>query len=233
MAHNIHNLKIGRIEIWLIVVLTIFILGNQWQINSISSGVITGTTFYSGSYGGSISLDSVDLSEIKSTAQSIAALFPIDEIKTAQDAIDIMIPTGTPEYGAAMGVSFDDPIDSLSKLAKAQRALLQGLTPEQKDRFLNLALKPVGISCEYCCGVGPVGIRKDGSSSCGCQHNPALLSVTMWLMQNTDYSDVEILKEVIKWKTLFFPKNMIGLASQIAGGDTSVLKDLPGMVGGC
>jgi len=143
------------------------------------------------------------------------------------------VPTGTPDYGEAMGVSFDDPIGSLSKLANAQRALLASLTPEQKDRFLNLALKPVGISCEYCCGIGPVGIRKDGSSACGCQHNPALLSVTMWLMQNTDYTDAEILKEVMKWKTLFFPKNMIEITMEVAGGDTSSLAELPGMVGGC
>ncbi len=219
--------KIGSIFFVFVIIIAGLMLFNQWQINSISNNLITGRTIYSGSVG------SVDLSGITSTAQSIAALFPIDEIKTSQDAIDVMIPTGTPDYGEAMGISFDDPVSSLAKMAKAQRALLQGLSPEEKTRFINLASQPVGISCEYCCGVGPVGIRSDGSSSCGCQHNPALLSLTMWLMQNTDYTDAEIVKEALKWKTLFFPKNMVNLASQIAGGDTSVLKDLPGMVGGC
>ena len=52
-------------------------------------------------------------------------------------------------------------------------------------------------------------------------------------MINTEYSDAEVLKEVYKWKALFFPKDMVGLAIKISGGDDSVLEDLPGMVGGC
>jgi hypothetical protein len=52
-------------------------------------------------------------------------------------------------------------------------------------------------------------------------------------MEYTDYSDAEILKEVMRWKALFFPKDMVNLALTVAGGDTSALKDLPGMVGGC
>ena len=52
-------------------------------------------------------------------------------------------------------------------------------------------------------------------------------------MMNTDYSDAEILREVMRWKTLFFPKNMIELGTSLAGGDTSALNNLPGMVGGC
>ena len=50
---------------------------------------------------------------------------------------------------------------------------------------------------------------------------------------NTDYNDAQILQEVYRWKTLFFPRNMIELAGKVAGGDSSVLNDLPGMVGGC
>ncbi len=185
------------------------------------------------SLSGSGDLSGVDIESITSTAQGVAAIMPIDQIVTPEDAIGVMIPSGIPDYGEAMGVSFDDPEGSLATLANAQTSLLAGLTPEQKERFIGLALKPVGISCEYCCGLGAVGIREDGSSSCGCQHNPALLSVTMWLMQNTDYSDAEVLREVYRWKTLFFPRDMVDLAVKISGGDESVLQDLPGMVGGC
>ena len=32
---------------------------------------------------------------------------------------------------------------------------------------------------------------------------------------------------------LFFPKNMLEIAIQVAGSDPSELKELPGMVGGC
>lgn len=178
-------------------------------------------------------LSNVDLAVIQSTAQGVAAIFPMDQIQTSADAVAMMLPTGTPSYGAAMGVTFDDAIGSLATLAKAQRPLLASLTPAEKDRFINLASMPVGISCEYCCGLQAVGINDDGSSACGCQHNPALLSVTMWLMQNTDYTDAEILREVYQWKSLFFPKDMVQLATSIAGGDESVLQELPGMVGGC
>lgn len=229
-------------KIVLLIAVAALLFFNQMQLGAVttmlgvsvpmqaSTGITSGLLSYSG---GDYDVSDVDVTELKSTAQSVAALFPIDEIETTDDAIAIMIPIGTPEYGEEMGVSFDDPINALSKLANAQRALLAGLSPEEKERFINLASMPVGISCEYCCGVGPVGIDSNGNSACGCQHNPALLSVTMWLMQNTDYTDAEILREVMRWKTLFFPSNMVELALQIAGGDTSVLEDLPGMVGGC
>src|SRR3989344_4903513 len=205
----------------LIGIFAVLILFNQLQISAIAAAANGGSTSFTAfSFSGGDDVSDVDISQIQNTMQSYAALFPVDKIKT-------------PEDGASMGVSFDDPIGSLAKLANAQPALLAGLTPEQKTRFLNLALKPVGLSCEYCCGVGPVGIRKDGSSACGCQHNPAILSVTMWLMQNTDYSDAQILKEALRWKALFFPQKVVGEVVKIAGGDASALNQLPGMVGGC
>jgi len=113
------------------------------------------------------------------------------------------------------------------------KAEVKSKDPEAFQRYVDLASKPKGVSCEYCCGIGPAGADANGNSRCGCQHNPALLTVTLYLTAYTDYSDAEILREVMKWKTLFFPKNMIDLGSKIAGGDASVLKDLPGMVGGC
>ncbi len=76
-------------------------------------------------------------------------------------------------------------------------------------------------------------MTNEGTLRCGCSHNPAVQAITLWLMLNTDYSDAEILREVYLWKTLWFPKNMVGLAVEIAGGNTAVLEELPGMVGGC
>ena len=52
-------------------------------------------------------------------------------------------------------------------------------------------------------------------------------------MQNTDMTDAEVLQESLRWKTLWFPRDMVGIGMQLAGGDTSVLHDIPGMVGGC
>ena len=147
-----------------------------------------------------------------------------------------MIPTGIPEYGADLGVSFDDPLNSLSVLfgriyPQTDKQIRED--PEKFQRFLNLAAEPRGVSCEFCCGIGAIGASKNGKSRCGCQHNPALLGLTQWLILNTDYTDAEVLKEVMKWKSLWFPKNMIQLAMSVSGGDTSVLADMPSMVGGC
>ena len=173
----------------------------------------------------------VDFSSIKSTGHSVAAFFAVEDIQTQQDAVDIMIPTGTPEYGPALGVSYDQPVQSLDVLMRLDRSVQ--LSQEDNDRYVALVTQPLGISCEFCCGVGPVGVNAQGKSICGCKHNPALLGLTKWLIQNTDYSDAEIVHETLKWKTLFFPKDMVNLALTVAGGDTSGLDDLPGMVGGC
>lgn len=224
----------------LAVVVMIF---NQFQINSLSSALENGVSVRSsgnsvGRTSASVdkSLESIDLSQLKSTGHTLAAVFPVEDIQTSEDALAIMFPTGTPDYGADLGVSYDDPVGSLSTLARMYRGLkaeVQKNDPEAWQRYMNLASKPVGISCEYCCGVGPIGINSQGDSACGCQHNPAVLSVALYLSAYSDYSDGEILREVMRWKTLFFPKNMIELGTSLAGGDTSALDNLPGMVGGC
>ena len=223
----------------LIILVAVIILFNQFQIYRIS-GMATSSLQNSGS--GAVSLSSgnkdladIDLAGLKSTGHTIQAVFSLGGLDGG-GVMGVMFPTGTPDYGKELGVSYDEPIDSLATLARMYRGLMaevQQNNPEGWQRFMNLALKPVGISCEHWCGVGPIGIRKDGSSACGCQHNPALLSVALYLSAYTDYTDGEILREVMKWKTLFFPKKMIELGTSLAGGDTSALDNLPGMVGGC
>ncbi|MBC8500196.1 MAG: hypothetical protein ISS25_00075 [Nanoarchaeota archaeon] len=218
----------------LIVLAALVMFLNQLQINGISTMLTTPSSRLSGS--GNVDLEGIDLSQIKSTGHTLAAVFPVEEIQTVDDAMAMIFPTGTPEYGEALGVSYDDPVGSLSTLAKMYRGLkaeVEKSDPEAFQRFVNLASNPYGISCEYCCGVGPIGADKNGNSRCGCQHNPAALSLALYLAAYTDYNDGEILREVMKWKTLFFPKNMIELAMTVAGGDTSALDNLPGMVGGC
>ena len=228
-----------------IAVVTVLILFNMWQISQLSvmlhanqggvfSAITHKATLLSG--GGDADLSSVDLASVQNTAQAVAAVLPIEGITDAQDAINKLIPTGTPEYGAALGVSYDQPVPALQLLQKLHRQIkpeIQKNDPEIWQRYLALATKPVGISCEYCCGVGPVGITKDGELTCGCSHNPAIHALTLWLMKNTQLSDAEILREDLKWKTLWFPKDMVGMAMKISGGDTSALNAVPGMVGGC
>ena len=224
--------------IGLVIAVTLLVLFNQFQISSISGMMTSGIGKSSGaiSLSGDKDLSNIDLTGLKSTGHTIAAVFRVENIQTAEDAMSILFPTGTPDYGADLGVSYDDPIESLAVLARMYRGLkseVEQNNPEGFQRFMNLASKPVGISCEYCCGLQAIGIDKQGNSACGCQHNPALLTVALYLSAYSDYSDGEILREVMRWKTLFFPKNMIELGMTVAGGDTSTLDNLPGMVGGC
>jgi len=216
----------------LAVVLIVF---NQYQVNGLSGMVGSGGSSGRSHFSGSSDLSSLNVAELESTAQTIAAVFPL-EGASGDDVMSIMFPTGTPEYGDDLGVSFDDPIESLDVLAKMYKGLkaeVEKSNPEAFQRFVGLASEPRGISCEYCCGIGAAGADSKGNSKCGCSHNPGILSLTLYLSAYTDYSDGEILREAMRWKTLWFPKNMIELGASIGGGDTSVLENLPGMVGGC
>ena len=225
----------------LISVVALVIIFNQIQINAVSAMITSGVnsnraSFSSSSFSGDKDIADINLAELKSTGHTIAAVFPVENIQTPEDAMAILFPTGTPDYGAELGVSYDDPVGSLNVLARMYQGLkaeVEQNNPEGFQKFMNLASKPVGISCEYCCGLQAIGIDKKGNSACGCQHNPALLTIALYLSAYTDYSDGEILREVMRWKTLFFPKDMIGLGMTVAGGDTSALDNLPGMVGGC
>lgn len=222
-----------------IVLVAGLMIFNQLQINAINGYFASspgGSSINLNLFSGSSDLKNVDVTTIQSTPQAVKMLFPLDGAKTADDVMAIMFPTGTPEYGKEMGVSFDDPVNSLALMAGAYPSLKNEVKTNHPDiwkRYLALAAAPRGISCEYCCGVGPQGISKDGESLCGCSHAPAVQTVTLWLMLNRpNYSDAEILREVMRWKTMFFPKNMIEIGMQVAGKDVGDLQ-LPGMVGGC
>ena len=209
----------------MIAIVAVLLIFNQWQISSISNMLS----------GGIKKVDVSEIYKIKSTAQSVASLFPVENIQTADDAVAMMISQGTPEYGEAMGISFDDPVGALNILSNAYngvKADIKQNNPDVWERYLNLATKPVGISCEFCCGVGAVGITNSGELRCGCQHNPAIQTLTMLLMKDTSMNDAEVLREAMKWKAVWFPKDMINLALKAAGGEVDA-GVLPGMVGGC
>ncbi|MBS3132817.1 hypothetical protein J4470_01650 [Candidatus Woesearchaeota archaeon] len=163
-----------------------------------------------------------------------------------------VIPKGVPKiYGSELGVSFDDISSLNQQLADATINKLGALDRSielrggQLQRYIAIASK---ISCEYCCGAASI-IFSNGQAACGCAHSYAMRGVAKYLIENhgDEYSDDEVLEELGKWKTLFFPSqlsqkaevlsengielNYINLASnkyrgieQGAGG---------GMVGGC
>ena len=224
----------------IIGVAAILILFNWVQIWSLSTALapqVPGSTSISVPVLASGNLADVDVSNIQNTAQAVNALFPLKNIKTADDAVKVMLSSGAPAWAGQLSITYDDPVTALSFLAQklypAMKADLQKNDPQTWQRYITLATKPVGISCEFCCGIGPVGITAAGELRCGCSHNPAVQAITMYLMKNTKMSDPEVLQEVMRWKSLWFPKDMVGIALKLAGGDTSALTNVPGMVGGC
>lgn len=237
--------KYAKITAVLLITLALLLLFNQYQFSAVvslagakvaGSSLSIATVAKAFTPSNDLDLSDVKIEDITSTAQTLAKVYPLNTIKTTDDAVAMLIPSGVPEYGGKMGVSFDDPVGSLNTLAnKIYPEYDKKVRNDQVkwQRYINLASNPYGVSCEYCCGVGPAGASKDGRSKCGCQHNPALLGLTLWLIDNTDYNDAEILREVMRWKALFFPKNVVQLGLQLSGMKSDEIANLPGMVGGC
>lgn len=122
-------------------------------------------------------------------------------------------PKGIPEiYGKELGVSYDDVSSSNQQKADATIKKLGVLdnqikvSGEDKDRYIAIVSQ---ISCEYCCGVESI-IFKDGSAACGCAHSYAIRGLVKYLIKNhpAEFTDDQILEELGKWKTLFFPGQM-------------------------
>jgi len=62
------------------------------------------------------------------------------------------------------------------------------------------------ISCEYCCGAESI-IFDNGQAACGCAHSQAMRGLAKYVIKNhpTEFTNDEVLEELGKWKTLFFP----------------------------
>ncbi|MBI2649963.1 hypothetical protein HYX04_01475 [Candidatus Woesearchaeota archaeon] len=147
------------------------------------------------------------------TAQATAQSNPVKAASTKDiDAIDV-IPKGIPSiYGKELGVSYDDisatnqqkADDTIRKLGILDQQIT--LSGNDLERYISVASQ---ISCEYCCGVDSI-IFKDGNPACGCQHSFAMRGLAKYLIKNhgSGYTNDEILEELGKWKTLFFPSPM-------------------------
>ena len=126
-----------------------------------------------------------------------------------------IIPKGVPRiYGSELGISFDDISASNPQKTEATIALLGAfdtqnsgkfitLSGELKQRYIKIASQ---ISCEYCCGAESI-IFSNGEAACGCAHSFAMRGVARYLLANhaSEFTDEQILEELGKWKTLFFP----------------------------
>jgi len=164
-----------------------------------------------------------------------------------------IIPTGVPAvYGAELGISYNDVSAKNPRLADATISKLRQYEDIQLDANLMRRYIQIGssISCEYCCGAKAL-IFPNGQRACGCAHSYAMRGLAKYLLKNhPDMSDKEILSELGKWKTLFFPgilekkaeilksegidpTNYINLASNKYRGIEKGQSNGGTMVGGC
>ncbi|MBI2128893.1 hypothetical protein HYU07_01505 [Candidatus Woesearchaeota archaeon] len=225
------NLKetINKLSIWLIVVIALLVIFNQWQISSIGSR-FAATGISTASSSGSTAVSSSNL----------------------QGSV---IPTGIPKiYGAELGLSYDDisPNDArkanaaINKMSVYDRSIT--LTGDALQRYIAVGTQ---ISCEYCCGAEAI-IFKNGAAACGCAHSGAMRGLAKYLVSKhpSEFTNDEILEELGKWKTLFFPGimtqkaailqskgielNYINLASnKYRGIEKGATSSGGAMVGGC
>lgn len=121
-----------------------------------------------------------------------------------------IIPKGVPVvYGKELQIAYDDvsatnsaKADStINKLAKFDTSIT--LDGEKMQRYITIASS---ISCEYCCGAKSL-IFENGQAACGCAHSYAMRGLAKYLLQNhaSEFTDLQILEEMGKWKVLFFP----------------------------
>ncbi len=128
-----------------------------------------------------------------------------------------VIPKGVPLiYGSELGVSYDDVSATNQQKSDAtiKKLALQDvnikLSGDQLQRYINITGQ---ISCEYCCGAPSIifttdtGQYKAGDAACGCAHSYAMRGVAKYLItkHGSEFTNDQILEELGKWKTLFFP----------------------------
>ena len=239
------NEFVEKYSLYVIGAVALLILFNWFQIATIASpGPLTTNTIskaFSPSGSKMTKGSSGELAlEVKRTGDNV------------QDAINALIPTGTPEWGPEIGVSYDDPVNSLNRLASLHRQVPTGsLSAEEKQRYIDINTR---ISCEFCCGA-PSVVDNNGRDLCGCSHALSFMGLSKYIIKtHPEYTNEEILLELTKWKSLYYPRNMVEkgaallsndmeltasslndaqLLSKLSSGDTSSIGSLPSMVGGC
>ena len=197
ITHHVHGEKpapwtfMEKVSYGFVALVAVLILFNQVQISQASAlaGLSSPLTFKSFSSKTSLALTG----------------------DPSKDAFTVVIPRGVPFYGEELGVSFEDPIKSLETIANLDPAYGRNkvqLDAAQKQRYISILTTPT-ITCEFCCGV-KTAVTKTGEPACGCKHVWAIRGLAAYLIVNyPTLSDDEIKREVMKWKGLFFPKQMI------------------------
>ncbi len=121
------------------------------------------------------------------------------------------IPTGVPDtYGAVLNVSLDQVQASINVMSKfdptygKDKIVLEGADLE---RYIRVGS---ATACQYCCEARTL-VKPDGVAACGCAHSQAMRGLAAYLITNypDDYTDEELVKELNRWRAVFFPKQTL------------------------
>jgi len=251
MTEHHKEQEVSSSTIWLIAIAAVLILFNQIQLFQL--GNMIGVPVFGGIGGSKLSFSGGEgktLAPVLLAAGESPVLSgygtKVKELPTiskspakketgdaAQDALNFLVPTGVPEYGQEVGITFDDPIGAQKTWAAYDKSIQ--LTPEQQKRWDKI----VGsFTCDYCCGSPQ---RPTIITHCGCAHARAWRGMAKWFIVNMGdtVTDEQIMGELSKWKALWYPgptvKRVVQEQSLASGGTSEPVKldDLPQMVGGC
>ncbi len=239
----------------LIIALVAVMAYNQVQISNLHNAQFEYLTEVSFSPQISNSLNNNNGAETQQqTSQNIQTAAQGEPL-TVEAIAEMVIPRGVPDiYGKELGVSFEDPVNSLAILASLDDGKPMA-DAGLNARYVKIAMD---ISCEYCCGAQSI-IFDSGAAACGCQHSYGMRGLAKYLLSEhgNEYTDEQILEELGKWKTMFFPKQMIQKAIEFANAGKDIntvdltsnrfrgfkapaqgavaanIGNLPDMVGGC
>lgn len=134
------------------------------------------------------------------------------------DAQILVFSKGMPHmYGKELGIhAYPDPRDTagIEAAIKIMRRFDNektgiNLTGEKLERYNKLGTIPT-IACEFCCPVKTL-LQKNGNRACGCAHSYAMRGLMKYLIEyhGDKFSDDEILQEAMRWKAIYFPKQMM------------------------
>lgn len=150
----------------------------------------------------------------------------------ADDAVTMIMATGMPAvYGSELNVSFDNvqgSLDILKAFDPTYGARPINLVDQALQRYVAIGMK---IACEYCCGAKTL-VTSDGRAACGCAHSQAMRGLLAYLITNhgSEYSDDELLREMARWKGMFFPRQMIAKLSANLTGQSAFTPDTAALV---
>jgi len=133
------------------------------------------------------------------------------------DAQLLMFPKGEPRiYGMELGIpqypdardvqAVESAIAAMKNFDSKQNITLFG---DKLQRYVDLGTIPT-INCEFCCSAKAL-VNKDGSAACGCAHSYAMRGLMKYIMEyhNDQFTDDEIMQELMRWKAIYFPKQMM------------------------